>query len=186
MNEVWVPVVGYEGFYAVSDNGRVKSVNDKRKYKWVNEHVLKPQVLPSGYLQVGLSKNNKTQSRRLSRIVLESFIHSPSRRHQANHINGVKTDNRLENLEWVTPSENISHAIKTGLISLKYLQDRMVGVQKKRTEKQLKNRRCITCKEKIETKGYCSAICKNKYLKEWRHKKGISKKYNNKKENQNA
>jgi hypothetical protein len=74
MNEVWVPLVGYEGFYVVSDKGRVKSVNDKRKYKWVNERIIKNVVSRLGYLQVGLSCENKCITKRLSRLVLESFV----------------------------------------------------------------------------------------------------------------
>ena len=105
-NEIWKPIIGYEGLYEVSNFGRVRN-----RVKALS--LLKDS---SGYLQIQLSKNNKPSGKKVHRLVLEAFIGSPSTpKHQCNHKNGNKQDNRLENLEWVSPKENMVHAWKTGL-----------------------------------------------------------------------
>ena len=70
-----------------------------------------PSIDRSGYLH-GLI-NGRSQS--YHRIIAECFIPNPYNKHDVNHINGIKTDNRAENLEWCTRSENMIHAYKTGL-----------------------------------------------------------------------
>ena len=109
MNEIWKDVNGYEGDYQVSSLGRVKS------FKYGKEKILKPGKGSRGYLTVSLSKNKKGKTIKVHRLVALAFIKNPQGKRTVNHINGVKADNRLSNLEWATDSENIKHAFANGL-----------------------------------------------------------------------
>ena len=107
-NEEWRDVVGWEGLYQVSNLGRVKS-----SYK--GGRILKPLPVRSGYLRVALTfYDGSIHFITIHRLVLIAFSQNMGNM-QVNHINGIKTDNRLENLEWVTRSENMRHAYKLGL-----------------------------------------------------------------------
>lgn len=101
MGETWRDVPGYEGLYQVSDQGRVKNAR--------SGHIRKPREKWDGYLQVNLSRNNRAQSMAVHRLVALAFLPNPESKPQINHINGKKTDNRAENLEWCTGSENQRH-----------------------------------------------------------------------------
>lgn len=114
------PITGYEGLYDIYDDGRVfaypqsSNVNIKGKF-------LTP-VLPreNGYLRVSLYKNGRPKYHQISRLVATHFIcEKPFENAQVNHIDGDKSNNHASNLEWVTPSENILHAYRTGLKSAK-------------------------------------------------------------------
>ena len=106
--ERWKPVVGYEKQYRVSSLSRVKSIDRKRKL------ILSPG-LNKRYLFVSLTKNKKHKPKRIHRLVAEAFIPNPQKYRIVNHKNGIKTDNRIENLEWCTYSENLTHAYKNNL-----------------------------------------------------------------------
>ena len=110
--EQWKPIKGYEGLYEVSNLGRVKSIprNGTKKV----ERILKQYFDRYGYLYVALSKTTK-KKHKVHRLVTQTFIPNPKNKPQVNHINGDKTDNRVENLEWCTGSENQSHSINNGL-----------------------------------------------------------------------
>ena len=119
-NEEWRPVVGYEGLYEVSDRGRVRSL-DRTVGTYYGERVMSGRVLisspfTSGYLRVGLCGVGRMKCRRVHRLVMESFVGEIPDGMQVNHVNGDKADNRLANLEYVTPRENIRHGMATGLI----------------------------------------------------------------------
>ena len=77
--------------------------------------VIKAQPNPKGYLVVRTTINRTKHSFKIHREVAKAFIPNPDNKEQVNHINGIKSDNRVENLEWVTNQENADHAIKTGL-----------------------------------------------------------------------
>lgn len=122
MEEQWKPVVGYEGSYEVSNLGRVRSVSrvissiksGKPFHRKHQGKILAPRINRWGYQQIHLGKETTTHS--IHKLVAQAFICiKPSPRHQVNHINGVKTDNRVANLEWVSCSENVQHAFGTGL-----------------------------------------------------------------------
>lgn len=115
--EEWKAVKGYEGFYEVSSLGRVRSLPRRS----TSGRVLKQYVSShNGYCYVNLSKHNKSGSARVHCLVMAAFDPVDKKpgfdpEHTINHIDGDKTNNRLENLEWCTQSENQKHAYRTGL-----------------------------------------------------------------------
>lgn len=98
----WREIANYPGCY-VSSFGQVIGVDGKQR---------KAQVNKKGYVNVSLF--NKTVD--VHRLVANAFVANPFNKPQVNHKNGIKWDNRAENLEWVTPSENCKHAIANGLV----------------------------------------------------------------------
>ena len=126
-NEIWKDVPEYEGFYKVSNYGNAKrlesiikssSVNGgKRKVK---EKVLKNSITSWGYVNFDLSVKGVITHKAAHRLVAQLFILNPKNKPCVNHKNGIKTDNRVENLEWVTYSENFAHANSTGLRKHRY------------------------------------------------------------------
>lgn len=118
--EIWKDVIGYEGVYIVSNHGNIKSLNRTVKHikhgsKTIKGRVLKKTNTPYGYYSVNLCVNNKRNKQRIHRLVGMSFIENTNNKPEINHKNGIKTDNNVSNLEWVTSSENQKHAFKIGL-----------------------------------------------------------------------
>jgi hypothetical protein len=119
--EIWKPVVGYEGLYEVSSLGRVKSLQKtifrEKHGNWVQpERILKNSSQQNGYVAITIYKNGKAKRINIHRLVCVSFVQNPNNKPCVNHKNGVKSDNRLENLEWVTFSENTFHAFNKGFL----------------------------------------------------------------------
>jgi hypothetical protein len=121
--EQWKDVVGYEGLYMVSDLGRVKGLHRKRtsisgKKMVFFEKIITQNISTGGYVLVSLSNGYKNIKKvRTHRIVAIAFI-SNADKAQVNHINGIKTDNRVVNLEWATSQENVLHAINNNLYAV--------------------------------------------------------------------
>lgn len=122
--EIWKGIRGYEDMYAVSNMGRIKSLDKILPHRihgtWhIKERILRPA--PNGpkgskYLSVSLNVGRGVLvSLRVHRAVAEAFVDNPDGKTQVNHIDGNKFNNRADNLEWVTPQENSNHAWRTGL-----------------------------------------------------------------------
>lgn len=117
-SEEWRDIPGYEGRYQVSDMGRVKSlarVVDRGRWGEVDvpERVIKPVRINTGYLSVHLYLTGKYKTLLLHRLVADTFLPNPDGLPEVNHLNGVRTDNRVENLEWCTREENLRHCYYT-------------------------------------------------------------------------
>lgn len=106
--ETWLPIAGYEGLYEVSDLGNVRSL----KRATTSGKVLSQKTTTSGYSAVCLCKNNEKKTVVVHRLVATAFISNPDNKPEVNHKNGIRTDNRIANLEWVTRSENELHAFR--------------------------------------------------------------------------
>jgi hypothetical protein len=105
-------IVGYEGLYEVSSDGRVYSKNFNR---FCGRRIRKIQKRKDGYMQIMLNKDKEKRCLKIHRLVAEAFLDNPNKYKDVNHINGNKSDNRVENLEWCNRSHNVTHAYRIGL-----------------------------------------------------------------------
>ena len=124
MEETWKDIKGYEGLYQISNNGNVKSlgrwIDRKCKGKmWKEEKIMKPSVNKKGYLLIGLCKNGVKKMCQVHRLVYEAFYGEIPDGMQVNHINEIKSDNRLENLNLMTPKENSNWGTRNERVSEK-------------------------------------------------------------------
>lgn len=104
MEEIWKDIKGYEGLYKVSNLGRVKNIKFNR--------FIKPFSAGIGYLQVDLSRGNNRRKVLVHRLVAEAFIPNPENKLEVNHIDEDKTNNKVDNLEWCTRTENVNHGTR--------------------------------------------------------------------------
>ncbi len=111
--EIWEDLKGYEGLYKISTFGRIKSIAKNK--------ILPQKVQNSGYLLVWVHNKNVRKACTVHRLVAINFVPNPNNYPQVNHIDGDKYNNKKSNLEWCTQSQNMRHAVSTGLASLDHL-----------------------------------------------------------------
>lgn len=114
--EVWKDIKGYEGYYQISNYGRVASIQrtficKDKKPQTRHFMILKPTKEKHGYMLIKLTKNDNHKGFLIHRLVAQAFIPNANNKPEVNHINGNKEDNRVPNLEWVNRSENMRHRI---------------------------------------------------------------------------
>lgn len=110
-SEIFKPIKDYEGLYEISNQGRVKGLGNGRSAcpLWKKERILSSQLKGHGYLWVKLCQNGRVRGKFIHRLVGQTFISNPDNKPQINHINGVKTDNSVKNLEWCDCRYNVNH-----------------------------------------------------------------------------
>lgn len=138
--EVWKPVIGFEGLYEVSSEGRVRSLGFWMNNRWGTQwwkpgRILKPGVDGGGYLMVDLQKDGVRYNKKVHRLVAEAFIPNPDNKPQINHLDENPKNNNINNLEWVTQKENNNYGnhnkkrIDT-MVSLGRINPESVGLSK--------------------------------------------------------
>lgn len=166
--EEWRDVCGYEGKYQVSNLGNVKSLNYHLTGK---EQILRPRKNEGGYIQVTLSKNGKCKTYKIHRLVLSTFNPCDNMdKLDINHIDEVKTNNRLENLEWCDRSYNINHGTRNKRVAEKNTNGKksVPIVQLSLDGKFIKAWKSSHDAERIGGYKQTNIIqcCKNKYIRE--------------------
>ena len=182
--EIWKDIPGYEGLYQASNLGRIKGLKRKvstgnNGYRIIKEQIKKPVLQKSGYYHIALYKNCKRQEFNVHKIILMTF--NPVKKNEEtsiDHIDMNKTNNSLNNLEWVTPKENNRRmwdkkppktTLKKTLASSKNIQ---IAIEKsKKKVAQYKNNKLICvynsisdAARKLNIQGsHIGKCCKNKY-----------------------
>ena len=123
MKEIWKDIIGYDGFYKVSNIGNIKSLKRNKVLKTCNKS--------DGYERVVLCVNYVMKTFLVHRLVAIAFIGNPKEKLEVNHIDGIKTNNNTSNLEWCTRTENLQHAWDNGLFIAKRGEEHNVTKVKK-------------------------------------------------------
>ena len=154
MPELWQPIEGYEGFYEVSDHGRVRRLP--------KDKLLKPWYNTRGYRQVSLCKNGVVKRQRVCRLVAIAFVSGDSRL-VVNHKDSNRANDVATNLEWVTQGENVTHAYRGGRLSrfsraewLKILERIAAGEQQQAVAKSLGMSKSSFCQMKARYMKFLS------------------------------
>ena len=128
--EIWKPVKGYDDLYEVSNLSKIKQLETGR--------ILKQSTHVAGYKVATLRNNKGRKIFYVHRIIAEAFIPNPYNKPQVNHKNGMKFDNRLDNLEWVTHKENLIHCHKNGMGNCKSGEDHHNSVLKNKQVEEIR------------------------------------------------
>ena len=168
-------IKGYEGLYSITKDGSVWSHPKRRSSK--QGIYLKPGVNTRGYKQVVLYKDNKHKNITIHRLIALTFINNPDNKLEVNHIDGNKLNNKIENLEWCTSSENHIHAYKND--NHKRMQGELHGASKLKEVDVLNIKKLIEngagCRELGRAYSVChSLISMIKNGKRWTHLKEVA------------
>ncbi len=128
--ENWKEIEGTNGKYYVSDNGKVATVRKRKK-------ILTLTLQKSGYLYAMVEINGKQVNKRVNRLVANAFIPNPENLPLVNHVDGCKTNNNADNLQWVSYKENTKHAWENGLTKTRIPSED----ERKRISEKLKGRK---------------------------------------------
>lgn len=109
--ERWVVIAEYDGLYEASTFGRFKRVKG-RSGRGIKQRITAQSITDGGYLQVTLTKDSKSHTFTAHRLIATSFLPNPENKPEVNHKWGIKTDNRVSELEWATKSENQAHSFR--------------------------------------------------------------------------
>ena len=160
MQEIWKDIESFEGIYQISNFGRIKSFRRNKSFCFIvvtqKERILKGWKNTEGYVCIRLWKDNVDIFKRVHRLVAEAFIPNPENKPNVNHIDGNKSNNHKDNLEWSTQSENVFHAYNTLNVQAGF----------KTTAKEIAN------KKKIKIKQF---TLENIFVKEWNSASDINK-----------
>jgi predicted XRE-type DNA-binding protein len=117
MEEIWKDVPNYEGLYKASTLGQIASYDRIRRHgRFIAGRIMNPTISTRGYFDISLYDSSGKEKRiSVARLIAITFISNPDKKLTINHKNGIKTDNRVENLEWMSYSENVKHAYDNGL-----------------------------------------------------------------------
>lgn len=167
--EIWKPVVGYEGLYEVSSLGRVRSLD---RYD-SNNHFLKGRILrlcvdTKGYLKVGLSSNGKVKTYMVHRMVVEAFIPNPDNLPEVNHIDEDKKNNRVDNLEMCDRKYNMNYGSRMDKVRDKRLKN---GTYTGLSKEEYRKKRYQEKKDKINERS------REYYQKNKEERREYNKKY---------
>lgn len=123
-HEIWKDIEGFEGFYQISNYGRVKSLIRKtRNGSCKNEKIIKARIDKKGYNHYALRKYGKVYERKAHRLVAKAYILNPENKPQVNHLDANRLNNYYKNLEWCTNSENQIHSYITNPNKKNFFRD---------------------------------------------------------------
>lgn len=138
MNEEWKPVHDFEGYYEISNNGVIRSiereVNCASGKRILKSRIMQHHMSSHGYWYVRLSKLRTNKACRVHRLLAIAFLPNPDNKPEVNHKNSVRSDFRLENLEWATGSDNIKHSFISGESRKRLKKVAAIDNEGKRTE----------------------------------------------------
>lgn len=177
--EIWKDIVGFEGIYKISNTGRVVSLpKTKIECGRKSGNELKEKIGRAGYIYVALRKDKKQNNYLIHRLIAKAFIPNTNNKPCINHINSIRTDNRIENLEWCTYSENNSHAHKVGgqgkYVGEKHSQSKLTKLQVEEIRAKYKKYKYTMIMLSLEygaSKSAIQAIINNKTWKNEQHNK---------------
>lgn len=139
LKEIWKDIPGYEGFYQISNCGRVKSLERdttsihkngnilQKTVRHENEKIMSGNIKRTGYIEISLSKNGKTKYFLVHRLVAQAFIPNPEKLKTVNHKDENKENNYVENLEWLSQKDNNNYGNRNYKIS-KYMKENQFGL----------------------------------------------------------
>ena len=119
IGEIWLPIKGYEGLYEVSNYGRIRSLNYKKRGE---VRILRTTAMKGYYIKVGLRKGDKIRYFRVHRLVAIAFLPEPqSGQTQVEHIDCDKRNNKVSNLRWTHPKGNMANPLTRYHLSISHL-----------------------------------------------------------------